>query len=109
VGSVLRELAEPAVELGRILLALRRPLEAARFNQIAIDWFGEVPAAYLNMGICYYYAENPAAALPCFERARQLNQVSGSLASGSPGSSPSERAQRRRADRLSPARRRETP
>jgi tetratricopeptide (TPR) repeat protein len=60
-------------ELGRILLALRRPLEAARFNQIAIDWFGEVPAAYLNMGICYYYAENPAAALPCFERARQLN------------------------------------
>ncbi|HEY1552959.1 MAG TPA: tetratricopeptide repeat protein [Kofleriaceae bacterium] len=60
-------------ELGRILLALRRPLEAARFNQISIDWFGEMPAAYLNMGICYYYAENPAAAMTCFERAIQLN------------------------------------
>lgn len=60
-------------ELARILLALRRPLEAARFNQIAIDWFGEVPAAYLNMGISYYYAENPAEALRCFERAKQLN------------------------------------
>jgi tetratricopeptide (TPR) repeat protein len=60
-------------ELGRILLALGRPLEAARFNQIAIDWFGEIPAAYLNMGICYYYAENPAQALHCFERATELN------------------------------------
>lgn len=60
-------------ELGRIMLALGRPQEAARFNQIAIEWFGEVPAAYLNMGICYYYAEDPNEALRCFERAKQLN------------------------------------
>lgn len=60
-------------ELGRIMLALGRPLEAARFNQIAIEWFGEVPAAYLNMGICYYYAEDPDQALRCFERAKELN------------------------------------
>lgn len=60
-------------ELGRIMLALGRPHEAARFNQIAIELFGEVPAAYLNMGICHYYAEDPNQALRCFERARELN------------------------------------
>lgn len=60
-------------ELGRIMLALGRPHEAARFNQIAIELFGEVPAAYLNMGICHYYAEDPDQALRCFERARELN------------------------------------
>jgi hypothetical protein len=60
-------------EMARILLALGRPQEGARFNQIAIEFFGEVPAAYLNMGICYYYAEDPGQALRCFERARELN------------------------------------
>lgn len=60
-------------EMARMLMALQRPLEAARFNQISIDWFGEQPATYLNMGICYYYAENPDEALRCFERAKALN------------------------------------
>ncbi len=60
-------------ELARILLGLGQPLEAARFNQIAIDCFGELPAAYLNMGICYYNAENPQQALVCFERAAALD------------------------------------
>lgn len=60
-------------ELGRIMLALGRPVEGARFNQIAIEFFGEIPAALLNMGICYYYAEDPGQALRCFERAKQVN------------------------------------
>lgn len=64
-------------ELGRICLALQRPMEAARFFQITIDWFGEMPAAYLNMGICYYAAENPQQALRCFERAKELDPTSG--------------------------------
>ena len=60
-------------ELGRLLLALGRPFEAARFNQIAIDWFGDNPGAHFNMGVCYYYAENPQQALKCFERAKQID------------------------------------
>ena len=60
-------------ELGRIMLALGRPLEGARFNQIAIEFYGEVPAAFLNMGICYYYGEDPNQALRCFEHAKALN------------------------------------
>lgn len=64
-------------ELGRIFLAMARPMEAARFFQIAIEFFGEMPAAYLNMGISYYTAENPQQALKCFERAKDLDPESG--------------------------------
>jgi tetratricopeptide (TPR) repeat protein len=60
-------------ELARILMSLRRPLEAIRFNQLSIDWFGEQPSTYLNMGICHYYSEQPDQALTCFARARELN------------------------------------
>lgn len=60
-------------ELARILMAMRRPVEAARFNQISLEWFGENPATRLNLGICYYYAERPDAALAEFRRALELN------------------------------------
>lgn len=63
-------------ELARIYMALGRPLEAVRYNQIAIDWFGEIPATYLNLGICHYQAENPDEALRCFERAKELSPES---------------------------------
>ncbi len=60
-------------ELARVFMALRRPIEAIRFNQLSIDWFGETPASYLNMGICHYYAEHPEEALRCFTRSTELN------------------------------------
>lgn len=60
-------------ELARILMAMRRPVEAARFNQISLEWFGESPATRLNLGICYYYSERPEAALAEFRRALELN------------------------------------
>ncbi|MCA9674607.1 MAG: hypothetical protein KC464_06190, partial [Myxococcales bacterium] len=59
-------------ELGRVLLALDRPHEAARFHHFAIDWYGESPAACLSLGACYYHAEDPAQALRWFQRARNL-------------------------------------
>ncbi len=64
-------------ELGRIFLAMGRPMDGARFNQIAIELFGELPAAYLNMGICYYAAENSEQAILSFERAKELDPESG--------------------------------
>ena len=60
-------------EIARILMALRRPHEAIRYNLISIDWYGENPATYLNMGLCYYHAEDPDEALRCFDRALVLN------------------------------------
>ncbi|MGN6110939.1 MAG: tetratricopeptide repeat protein [Kofleriaceae bacterium] len=60
-------------ELARIFMALKRPHDAIRFNQIALEWSGEQPATYLNMGVCYYYSENPQEALKCFHRALGLN------------------------------------
>lgn len=60
-------------EIARILMSMRRPVEALRYNQIGVDWFGDNPAAYLNMGICNYYAENTAEALRCFKRTLEMN------------------------------------
>ncbi len=64
-------------ELGRVFLAMGRPMEGARFFQVAVEHFGDIPAAFLNMGICYYAAENPQQALQSFERAKQLDPESG--------------------------------
>ena len=64
-------------EMARILMSMRRPVEALRYAQISIDWFGDNPASYLNMGICYYYAENSSEALRCFKRALELNKSFG--------------------------------
>ncbi len=63
-------------ELGRIYLALGRPMEAARFTQLSIDWFGEIHPAYLNLGLAYYNAENPQLALRAFHRAKELKPES---------------------------------
>jgi hypothetical protein len=60
-------------ELGRFFLAMRRPLEAVRFNQHSIDLFGEHPVTYSNMGIGHYYAEDPDAAVACFDKALALD------------------------------------
>ncbi len=60
-------------EIARIFMALRRPLEGIRFNQHALDMFGEQPVTYLNMGVCHYYAENPTEAMRCFRRSLELN------------------------------------
>lgn len=60
-------------EIARILMTMRRPVEALRYNQISLDWFGDNPAAYLNMGICYYYAENIEESLRCFKRVLELS------------------------------------
>ncbi|MCA9674561.1 MAG: tetratricopeptide repeat protein [Kofleriaceae bacterium] len=59
-------------ELARIYMVMKRPVEAARFYQISLDWFGETPATRFNLGICYYYAERPADALVEFRRALEL-------------------------------------
>jgi len=60
-------------EMGRLCLALKRPLDGIRFNQHSIDLFGENAGTYANMGICHYYAENPEAAVRCFQRALELS------------------------------------
>ena len=60
-------------EMARIFMALRRPQDGIRFNQCSLDLFGEQPVTYLNMGVCHYYAENPAEAMRCFERSLALN------------------------------------
>jgi len=60
-------------EMARIFMALRRPQEGIRFNQYSLDLHGEQPVTYVNMGVCHYYAENPAEAMRCFERSLALN------------------------------------
>lgn len=60
-------------ELARILMAMRRPIEAIRYNQISLDWFGDDSATRHNMGICQYYAENITEALRCFKRSLELD------------------------------------
>jgi len=60
-------------EMARIYMALRRPHEGIRMNQHAIEMFGERAVNYANMGICHYYAENPAEALRCFKRSLELD------------------------------------
>lgn len=60
-------------EVARVFMAMRRPVDGIRFSKIGIEWFGESPAALLNMGICYYYAENLDEAARCFERALAIN------------------------------------
>jgi len=60
-------------EMARILMSMRKPLEAIKYGQISIDWFGDNPASYLNMGICYYYAEQPTEALRCFQKSMEIS------------------------------------
>lgn len=62
-----------AFELARIFMALKRPQDAIRFNKISLEWFGEQPATYLNMGIAHYYSEQPEEAQRCFASALQIN------------------------------------
>jgi len=35
--------------------------------------FGDNPATYANMGMCFHYAEDPDSALGAFNRALELN------------------------------------
>ena len=59
-------------ELARILMVMRRPVEAARFYEISLEWFGETPATRFNLGICHYYAERPVDAMASFRRVLEL-------------------------------------
>lgn len=60
-------------ELARVYLAIRRPREALRFNELSLQLFGEHPVTYCNMGICYYHAEDFANSCRYFERSLKLN------------------------------------
>ena len=60
-------------ELARIYLALKRPREALRLNELSIQMFGEHPVTFSNMGICYYHAEDLQSAIRCFKKSLSLN------------------------------------
>jgi hypothetical protein len=60
-------------ELGRILLAMRRPREAIEFNKHSLRMFGEHPVTHGNMGICYYHSEQFEDSLRSFERSLELS------------------------------------
>ncbi len=59
--------------LGRFFLGLKRPQDGIRFNQRSVEMFGDNPATYANMGMCFHYAEDPDSALGAFNRALELN------------------------------------
>lgn len=60
-------------ELGRVFLAMRKPREALRYNEMSLKQFGEHHVTYCNMGICYYQAEEISSAVRCFERSLVLS------------------------------------
>ncbi len=60
-------------ELARVYLAIRRPREALRYNELSLQMFGEHPVTFCNMGICYYHAEDFDAARRYFGRSLALN------------------------------------
>jgi tetratricopeptide (TPR) repeat protein len=60
-------------ELGRILLAMRRPREAIEFNKHSLRMFGEHPVTHGNMGICYYHSEQFEDSLRSFERSLEMS------------------------------------
>lgn len=60
-------------ELARMYLAIRRPREALRYNELSLQMFGEHPVTYCNMGICYYHAEDYAEARRYFARSLAIN------------------------------------
>ena len=60
-------------EIARMYLAIRRPREALRYNEISLQMFGEHPVTYCNMGICHYHAEDYAEARRYFARSLALN------------------------------------
>lgn len=59
-------------EIARILLTMKRPRDAIRYNQRSIELFGDHAVTFLNMGICHFHAEEPEAALRWFNRALDL-------------------------------------
>lgn len=61
------------LEIGRILRAVRRPIEALRYLQIAQEWYGAQAAVALEIGLCHYEAEDPERALVAFTRAIELD------------------------------------
>ena len=60
-------------EIARMYLAIRRPREALRYNEISLQMFGEHPVTYCNMGICHYHAEDYQEARRYFARSLALN------------------------------------
>lgn len=60
-------------ELARVYLALGRPIEALRFNEISLRLFGEHAVTLCNMAMCHYQAENLDAALLCLDRSLSLD------------------------------------
>jgi tetratricopeptide (TPR) repeat protein len=59
-------------ELGRVFLAMRKPREALRYNELSLKQFGEHHVTYCNMGICHYQAEDIESAVRCFERSLSI-------------------------------------
>jgi hypothetical protein len=59
-------------ELGRVFLAMRKPREALRYNELSIKQFGEHHVTYCNMGICYYQAEDLDNAVRYFQRSLSM-------------------------------------
>lgn len=60
-------------EVARVYLALGRPLEALRYNEISLRLFGEHAVTLCNMAMCHYQAENLDAALLCLDRSLGLD------------------------------------
>lgn len=60
-------------EMARVYLAIRRPREALRYNELSLQLFGDHPVTFCNMGICHYHAEDFEAARRYFERSLALN------------------------------------
>jgi hypothetical protein len=59
-------------EIARVFLAMKRPREGARFNEISLQLFGEHPVTYFNLGLCHYNAEEPERAFAAFTRSLEL-------------------------------------
>ncbi|MFO0576784.1 MAG: hypothetical protein U1A78_22515 [Polyangia bacterium] len=60
-------------ELARVYLALGRPVEALRYNEISLRLFGEHAVTLCNMAMCHYQAENLESAMLCLDRSLALD------------------------------------
>lgn len=60
-------------ELSRVYLALGRPREALACCLESMRLYGEHAVTWCNAGLCHYYAEQPAEALRCVQRALAID------------------------------------
>lgn len=59
-------------EIARVFLAMKRPREGIRFNEISLELFGSHPVTYFNLGLCAYNAEEPERALGAFAASLEM-------------------------------------